>query len=222
MESSVIVVTGGDPVDPSMVADLAPAALVVAADSGLEQADHLGLAVDIAVGDFDSLSPDRLAEAEADGCRIERHPAAKDQTDLELALLVVLARGAERVVVVGGAGGRLDHLLANALVIAAPAFADLAVEARMGRAWLYVARPAKPVTFAATVGEMVTLLATGGTARQVRTRGLGYPLVDEDLLSGSTRGVSNVVVDTSVGVSLGRGALVVIRPDATQPEQPMS
>src|ERR687891_406355 len=48
------------------------------------------------------------------GAGIERHPAAKDATDLDLALNAALARRPRRIVVVTGAGDRLDHTLAVA------------------------------------------------------------------------------------------------------------
>ena len=97
--------------------------MVVAADSGVAHALALGLAVDVAVGDFDSLDPRVLEAVEAAGTRVERHPAAKDATDLELAIDVAVGLGAARIVVLGGHGGRLDHFLANALVLAAPQLA---------------------------------------------------------------------------------------------------
>ncbi len=90
-------------------------ALVIGADSGVEHAAALGRHVDIAVGDFDSVSPAALAAAEAAGAEVLRHPPDKDATDLELALDLAVARGARRITVVGGHGGRFDHCLANAL-----------------------------------------------------------------------------------------------------------
>ena len=66
-------------------------------------------------------TPAALATADGHGHPVERHPAAKDATDLELALDAAISRRPGRIHVLGGHGGRLDHLLANALVLAAPA-----------------------------------------------------------------------------------------------------
>ena len=216
----VIVLTGGEPVDAAIASALPAGAHVVAADSGLDQAVRLGLRVDLAVGDFDSVSPQTLALAVAGGARVDRHPVAKDHTDLELGLLAARSLGAEHVVVVGGHGGRLDHLLANALVLAGPALAGVAVEAWMGPARLYVARPKRPVVLEGWAGELVTLLALGGPARRVQTDGLRYPLADEDLHPGSTRGVSNEMIGAVAEVTLGEGVLLVIRPTAGLPPAP--
>ena len=131
--STVVVVTGGDRPDPALVAALGLPGpgdrTVVAADSGVAHALDLGLGVDVAVGDFDSLAPAVLDRVRDAGATVDDHPAAKDATDIELALDTAVALGAERVVVIGGHGGRLDHFLANALVLAAPQWAAVAVDA---------------------------------------------------------------------------------------------
>ena len=118
---TVVVVAGGDPPTPEEIARLPADPVVVAADAGLDHAHAAGLTVAVAVGDMDSVSPEALAAAEQSGTRIERHPADKDQTDLELALELA-ARLADRVIVIGAGGGRLDHLIGNlARALALPA-----------------------------------------------------------------------------------------------------
>jgi thiamine pyrophosphokinase len=209
-DGDVVVLTGGDPVSLALAGDLPPAAYVIAADSGLEQAAILGLHVDLAVGDFDSLGPGALEAATAAGCRVERHPVAKDQTDLELGLRAAVARGARRVIVVGGYGGRLDHFLANVLVLAGADFAGLTVEAFVGEARLSVVR--SRVELRRRAGPLVSLLALGGVARGVRTEGLRYPLCDEDLLPGSTRGVSNELVGEVASVTVAAGTVLAVQP----------
>ncbi|MGI8758706.1 MAG: thiamine diphosphokinase, partial [Acidimicrobiales bacterium] len=205
-----VLLTGGDPVHPALASQLPDPAYVIAADSGLEQAGALGVGVDLAVGDFDSVSPARLEAAVAAGCRVERHPAAKDHTDLELGLRAAREWGAERVLVVGGHGGRLDHLLANALVLAGADFADLSVEALMGPARLFVVR--RHLELHGRPGELVSLLAVGGPASGVRTDGLRYPLTGEELRAGSTRGVSNEMIGPVATVALSAGTLLAVLP----------
>ena len=210
--SACLVVTGGDAIPPAALDRLPPASCVIGVDSGVAHAVALGLHVDLAIGDFDSLDAGVLDDVEAGGTLVERHPVAKDATDLELGLEAAAAHGATRVVALGGHGGRLDHLLANALLLAAPRFADLAVEARMGPAVVTVARPTTPATVSGAPGATVSLLPVGGVARGVTTTGLAYPLDAEDLAPGTTRGVSNELTGTCATVSLVEGALLVVRP----------
>jgi thiamine pyrophosphokinase len=188
-------------------------ALVVAADSGLDLAVAVGLHVDVAVGDFDSVRATTLAELEAGGtATIERHPTDKDATDLELALAAARRHGADHVIVLGGHGGRLDHLLGNALLLAAPDLAGLRVEARMGDALVLVCRPAVAVEVHGAAGDVVSLLAVHGPAEDVHTEGLRYVLRGEQLAPGSTRGVSNELVAATASVRIGAGLLLVVKP----------
>ena len=209
--STALVFAGGDPLPIDVAARLpGDDALVVAADSGLEHALALGRHVDLVVGDLDSANPDAVAAAERAGAVVETHPVDKDQTDLELALHAARAGGAGRVIVVGGYGGRLDHFLANALLLASPSFADVDIEALVGDARITVIHREGRLTGAP--GDLCSLLAVGGTARGVRTRGLRYPLEGEDLLPGSTRGVSNEFNEPVATVSLEHGALLAVQP----------
>jgi thiamine pyrophosphokinase len=208
----VVVLAGGDPVDPATADWLPRDAHVVAADSGLAQAAALGLEVDLVVGDLDSVDPAVLDAAVAAGSAVERHPPAKDHTDLELALLAARRLGATRLTVVGGHGGRLDHALANVLALTQPAFAGITVDAVVGRARLAVVHD--HVEILGAPGEVVSLLPAGGPAVGVRTSGLAYPLAGEDLPAGTTRGVSNVMTGPVASVTLEGGVLLVVRPGA--------
>ena len=207
---TVVVITGGDPVDRAHLAEVPEGARVIAADSGVDHAIALGLSVDHVIGDFDSVSPEGLAAATDGGATVDRHPVAKDATDLELALDAAVALGASRIHVLGGHGGRLDHLLANVLLLARPQHAAVTVTARMGAARVAVVRD--HATLSGPVGDLVTLLPVHGPAVGVTTTGLLYPLSDEDLPVGTSRGVSNELVHDPATVTLTAGVLVAIQP----------
>ena len=210
-ERLVLLFTGGEPVDPGIELLLPAADLVIAADSGLAAAVALGRRVDLVIGDLDSAAPAMVAAAEAAGATVERHPTAKAETDLELGLVAALQRGATHVVVVGGYGGRLDHFLANALLLASPRFASTRIEAYTGAARVTVVRD--HAVLHGSVDDLVSLLAVGGPATGVRTEGLLYELRGEQLDAGSSRGVSNVFTATDAVVSLESGVLLAVQPD---------
>ena len=219
--STFIVVTGGDALGRRDVADLPADAMVVAADSGIDQARSAGLRVDVAVGDFDSVSAEGLRAVEEAGGVVERHPAAKDETDLELALDAAVARGAGRIRVLGGHGGRLDHFLANALLLAAPKYASVHLTAQMGGARLTVVRDL--AVLSGRPRDLVTLLALHGTATGVTTEGLLYSLTDDELLAGSTRGLSNELLSSEATIRIRQGVLLAVqvgRPGTHQQRKP--
>ena len=205
---TVVVFTGGDSADHDVVALVPDGAFVIAADSGLHTALDHHIDVDLAVGDFDSVSPDALDTAAASGTRLERHPTAKSETDLELALDRAVERSPDDIVVIGGHGGRLDHFLANASLLASDRYRSARVKAHWDRARVYVVRDVAELH--GQVGELLTLLPAHGPAHGVTTNGLLYALHDATLDSGTTRGVSNQFLEPLAGVRLDRGVLLAI------------
>jgi thiamine pyrophosphokinase len=206
----VVVVSGGEAPSRAAVSAVPEGAVVVVADRGLEHAKALGLEVALAVGDFDSASPETVAAAERAGVRIERHAAEKDETDLELALDAAIDLRPGRILVLAGRGGRLDHELSSLLLLAVEKYASAQIDALVGEAKVHVVRGARELEGAP--GELLTLVPAHGAAEGVRTDGLAYPLRGETLDAGSTRGVSNVFVASTARVALERGVLLAIRP----------
>jgi thiamine pyrophosphokinase len=206
-----VVVSGGLSPDPAEVGPLPAGAFVIAADSGIEHAQALGLQVDVLVGDLDSVGAPAVVAAERAGVRIERHPVDKEATDLELALDYALALGATRVTVVSGGGGsRLDHHLAELALLASPRFAPLRLDARIAGARAVPVHGGDGVSLLGAPAAVLTLLALGGPAVGVATDGLRWPLRAETLQPGSTRGVSNEIISGPVHVQLSSGSLLVV------------
>ena len=206
----VVVVAGGNPPDPDALLQVPLGVRVIAADKGLEHAISLGLEVTVAVGDFDSASPDVVARAEAGATTVERHPAEKDATDLELALDRALSMSPERIVVLSGDGGRLDHLFSTLLLLGSSRYESVEIDAFIGGARVYVVRGQRAIE--GEPGELVSLFALHGPAEEVRTEGLAYSLDGETLEAGSTRGVSNVLVGERARISVGSGVLLAVCP----------
>ncbi len=211
-----LVVTGGDDWSGPLPRFGSAIGRVVAADSGIELALELGLPVDTVIGDLDSAAPQSLREAERLGATLVRYPADKDETDLELALDLVCADGAKDVVVVGGAGGRLSHLIGIATLLASPKYADRRISWLLPHAAVYVATPQRVLTVDGSAGDLLSLLPVGGAATGVTTTGVKWSLHDETLPTTSTRGISNEMLADCAEISLAAGTLLVIHEgDAT-------
>ena len=207
MRSAFIFCGGG----PSRVPFEVPEdAFVVAADVGLAEANRLGVGVDLLVGDLDSVKPADLEAFESAGSEVRRHPEDKDATDLDLAIMEAIAAGVERVVVVGGDGGRLDHLIGNALVLASPRFAAVEIDAVFGGARMHVVRRLRELT--GLTGELISLFAAGAPARGVRTEGLRWPLDGADLEPGSSLGISNLFLGQRASIEVSDGVVLAVRP----------
>jgi thiamine pyrophosphokinase len=211
-----VVLANGDPIPAALLGDVADAIdrarLTIAADGGLHHADRAGRDVDVIVGDLDSVDPSALARARRAGTEVIGHPADKDATDLELALGLLIDRWDEQVpadvLVVGGHGGRTDHLLANVLLLAAERHATLRIRAWFGTDVVHIVRDS--VAIAGAPGSTVSLLAVHGPATGVTTTGLRFRLEDARLEAGSSRGISNEMVGVRATVAVRDGVVVVI------------
>ena len=182
---------------------------VIAVDGGALHCHGMGIVPDVVIGDLDSI-PDAIREAFEKACvPFERHPAAKSETDLELALDRALERGAGSLVLTGVLGGRIDMTLANLLLLAHPRLQDVAAEIWHERTTAWLLRPPGR-ELQGRPGDTVSLIPVHGDAFGVVTDGLHYPLRDETLRFAHGRGVSNVLSNAQGCVRLREGLLLVV------------
>ncbi len=195
----------------------APDARIVAVDGGARLALACGLDPQIVIGDMDSLSDRELDDLRARGAQIERYPPAKDETDLELALIHTAQTGADWMRIIGAVGDRFDQTLANLYLLALDVLAGRDVRLVSGRQAIWVLHPGAH-TLHGTAGETLSLIPLAGDAHNVRTEGLDYPLRGESLKFGPARGVSNVFTGESARVTFDAGLLVVVHTSPGVPE----
>lgn len=204
----VLIFTGGDLPDPEVVGELPAADLVVAADSGYDVALHLGFDVDLLVGDMDSISATPIP----DGVEVSRHPRDKDQTDLDLAIELALREDPERIVVVGGSGGRLDHEIATTGLLCSERWESIMeIDWISSRGRAHVLRRRRVLH--GDVGTTVSLIPVGGEVDGVTTNGLQWELSGALLDSGTTWGVSNLMRRPVVDITVESGCLLVVFPN---------
>ena len=112
-----LIVLGGDAPGVGLLkACAAEADFSIAADRGLEAFDAAGMEPDMLIGDMDSVSPQVLARYES-RLSADRLNCIKDDTDGEYALNLALEKGATEITLLGALGGRLDHALANLMMV---------------------------------------------------------------------------------------------------------
>ncbi|NDJ87149.1 MAG: thiamine diphosphokinase [Chloroflexi bacterium] len=184
-------------------------AYVIAADGGAGHALALALQPDLVVGDLDSIAAPALQQLEAQGVRIERFPSEKDETDLELALLEAVARGATQVRIIGAIGDRLDQSLAAIYLLSLSQLRATDVQLIDGDQSTWLIQPGHHA-IPGEVGDTVSLIPFNGDAGGITTTGLQYPLRNEMLSTGPARGISNVIVAEEAAVDLASGQLLVI------------
>lgn len=186
----------------------ASADYVIAADGGLSKALRARIRVNLVVGDLDSLDDAGRSELQRMHIETRRFPAAKDASDLELALGEALARGPHAIWILGALGRRLDHTLTNIHLLERGL--DAGVDIRLVDARQSVALVGGRHEIAgADVGDRVSLIPLSSSVR-ASTAGLRYSLGDEELRRAASRGVSNEVASVPALVEVTQGRLLVI------------
>ncbi|MEE8308188.1 MAG: thiamine diphosphokinase [Gammaproteobacteria bacterium] len=204
-----VIIANGDPPDKETAQRHAQRAdLLLAADGGAVHALALGLSPDVVIGDLDSLDSEQQTQLYAAGARFIVHPADKDETDLELALLHAAAQGAKSIVVLGALGGRLDQTLANVLLLTLPALVGRDARLVDGAQTAFVIRDEAVIS--GKPGDTVSLIPLGGGARGVMTTGLKYPLDDGALPFGPALGISNEMTAERARVRVRAGLLLCV------------
>jgi len=205
-----IVIAGGETEGQGWQRWVRPGDWIIGADGGAAQALDWGLLPDLVIGDMDSLPEAARSRLEAEGCRFVTHPRAKDETDLQLSLQYAVREGAQEIVVLGALGGRLDHTMANVLLLALPSLVGVSVRIAEGDQQALVARDGETIRLEGAAGDLVSLLPLGGDARDVSTRGLAWALQKDTLRFGASRGGSNEMTCGEAEIELGQGLLLIV------------
>ena len=207
-----LILAGGDQPDPALLDARWPGwrdvSLVVAADGGARHAAPLGLPLHQVVGDFDSLSAADADELEAAGVTITRFPTNKDATDTELALLAALDAGAAEIAILCTWGGRSDHAIGTLALLAHPRCGTAAIAILDEQTRTQLVRAGVALTLRGEVGRVISITPWGGDAT-VSATGVHWTLTSALLISGSTRGISNVATATESVITVHDGAVLV-------------
>lgn len=205
-----VVVGSGDPVGPELLKERClDADIIIAADGGGLYLYEAGIVPDVLIGDFDSILSDVLdffrSQKKVAICSFSRE---KDFTDMELAVEMAVSRGADEVCILSATGTRLDHSAGNILLLYSLLQKGIRgwVEDANNRVYLTQGR----MELKRLDNWKVSLIAISPEVNGVTTSGLQYPLMNDTLVLGSCRGVSNEFASDTAVISVEKGLLMVI------------
>jgi thiamine pyrophosphokinase len=199
-----VILLGGDIELTARLRHQVAGARFIAADSGMRHAAALGIRPELWVGDFDSAGSELLLDY-ADVPR-QKHPAAKDATDGELAINEALARGATALVLLGGLGGQADHVTAHLGLLLKLAGLKIPVFTTSGEE---EAHPlvAGEMRLDAQEHDRVSIVPWSDLSG-LTISGVEWPLQGRDVAVGSTLTVSNMA-EGQVIIALEAGTGIV-------------
>ncbi len=178
--------------------------LVIACDGGYTHCLERGIAMDLVVGDFDSLG------------EVPDHPKVvvlkpeKDDTDTGWAIAEGLRQGYRKFVIFGGTGGRISHTIANIQLLA-----DLEAKGAegilIGKGSWYRVIVNGEIRLGPREEGFLSVFCLGDKAEGVYEEGLKYELHDAVLTKEYPVGVSNEFLGKESRVAVGKGALLLVR-----------
>ena len=213
-----VIFTGGEGPDSRLIKDQLETetkdALFIAADSGLDAAEEAGIKPDWIIGDMDSIRvKERISSYPAQRVLVYEHD--KDFTDTELAFSLAEEKGCNEKWIIGGGGGRTDHLFGIRCLFERDLFP---------RRWITGAEDIRCIEAGKgeqgsggelrcnlEKGSIVSVFPLGTEPWEAVSAGLKWPL-NKVKWSRGFFGLSNVAVDGFFSVNALNGRFMVIMP----------
>ena len=208
--NAVIVI--GNNVSPSLAKARAKDCFVFAADQGAVYCLKNGIRIDVAVGDFDSVTAEEKTEIQLKAARFVELPIHKDDTDTARALMLA-GENFPSITILGGiAGDRIEHFIANVSLLRKKPN-NLFLEDDDS---LCFALSNGVVEVKKDEAEYVSIFALEDA--KLSLIGFEYPLEHHLLVRGDPLGVSNRLKEEKGQIQVESGLLLVIYHRKKQPK----
>lgn len=192
-----------------------PEDFVIAADAGFTLLKEKGIAINLVIGDFDTLRCQPL------------HPNVitlspeKNDTDMRAAVREGLRAGYQVFHIYGGTGGRIDHTLANLQLLA-----ELSQNGCRGflfhKDCVITAITDDSMHFSKRYSGYLSVLSHSAKSEGVYLKGLKYELENAVLENTYPLGVSNEFTGKESLVSVRKGTLLLVYPFLSHSKTPPS
>ncbi|MBI2430706.1 MAG: thiamine diphosphokinase [Candidatus Levybacteria bacterium] len=203
-----IIFLNGDRTDVSRIKNVIDdQTLVIGCDGGVKHAINLGITPHVILGDMDSISAQLKKTLEKKHVKFISFPTKKDNTDAELALLYAVKHGCSDIVITGMLGTRIDHMLATILMLSQKQFSKTNIRIIEGNQNMYIVH--KKIELTGKKGDTVSIIPIINS-HGLTTKNLAYKLSNATLSFGTTRGISNMLIENKAEIFLKKGMLLVV------------
>lgn len=210
MAKHIVVIANGHMSDyKRFAAVLASADVIIAADGGLNHLKKMDIAPTLMLGDFDSI--DSLDDFRKYFPKAEVHSfeVRKDYTDSELAIRTAIEYQATKITLLAVTGSRLDHSLANIMLL--KLIYDAGIIGELINEDNVIRYTEKTIDLIGEVGSNMSIVPVGEEVSGITLSGFEYPLEDATLAFGSTTGISNVFAKERATVAIKSGKALVFQ-----------
>lgn len=185
----------------------------IGVDKGVQMIMEADLRPDLAVGDFDSILEVEWKRIERLVPTLRKFKPEKDETDMELAIMWALEMNPSSVKIFGGTGGRLDHFMANALMLGKfkQKNPDVAFELIDTQNVISVHLPGGHKIKRDEEKKFISFIPMFSDVYGLTLIGFKYPLNHHHVPTGSSLCISNELIHETGHFSFEKGILMMIR-----------
>ena len=177
---------------------------IYCADGGANHLEALGIFPLEIWGDLDSVTKEIIEKYRNNNVRIKKFPKDKDYTDGELILQHISKLNYDEIIIIGGLGGRIDHLLTNLNLIFK--FKNLKFVTEKERIFSIE----KKAELTGLRGKTISFVPFSEKVEGLTLEGFKYPLNKYILHQGDSICMSNIAVDDICKVTFDTGKLMGI------------
>jgi thiamine pyrophosphokinase len=204
MNDKCLIITGGEVIRKERImAEIDSDTYIICVDKGAETALDYGIRIDLAVGDFDSISKEAYKKIK--DVAIE-YPKEKDFTDTELAVVEAIRRNKFHIKIANATGSRVDHVLSNFLLLYKYKDHDIRIFGNDFEAFLIQ----KDLIIDNSEGRTFSLIPIAETIEGLSLDGFKYPLDKRDVKMGDSLCISNIITDQAASVQFAKGSALII------------
>lgn len=208
-ELKALLILNGEKVNSTTILKLKDESdFILSADGGTDYCIELGIIPDLVIGDLDSISPKTLDILKKKEVPINVFPIKKDKTDSQLSIEYLMDKGAEEITIIGAIGSRIDHTLANILLL--KTIKDKGIKGKIVHNNNIIYIIDDELILDKKNGYFVSIIPIESKGVLVSLKGFEYNLSKVKIDFASTLGVSNFVIDEKGYIKVHEGECLVV------------
>lgn len=172
------------------------------ADGGAKKALELNYIPKEVWGDFDSLDQISLDLLKSNNVTIKKFNKDKDFTDGELLISYVTSLNYDEIYIIGGLGGRIDHMLTNINLIFK--YKNIIFIDRSEKLFLVTSN----FILKNNLNKRISFIPFSDTIENLTLEGFFYPLKNHTLKRGDSTCLSNIITSEEAFISFSSGKLL--------------
>ena len=208
-----IIITGGN-TDKEFLVNIIKkidSAIIIAVDNGLKVLKEMNIKPNYIVGDFDTINEEILEAYTGDtSIQIHKFNPIKDNTDTDIAIRLAVELKSDEIIVFGGIGSRVDHVLGNIQVLKYALDNNVKCKIIDENNEIQLINKTTILNKSDIDKKYISLIPLTERVESVNLKGFKYNLENGNLTIGSSLGISNEIIEQRAKIEFSNGILIMI------------